>query len=148
MSTPSMAYAIGASAAGGAVLMVAYALFCGIGPIAGIPATIIGLVNIGFAASHLRSTTMDKPCVDEHSADGWAVPWEDGLGHVRWQPQRPDGTLLWVDYDREWATNKKGFITYEKPEFYRSRRRAERVAMKAERHAIKARNARFRQVQS
>ena len=139
-----MAYAIGASAAGGAVLMVAYALFCGIGPVAGIPATIIGLVNIGFAASHLRSTTMDRPCVDEHSADGWAAPWEDGLGHVRWQPQRPDGQRLWVD-DREWDANER-FFTYAQPMLYRSQRRAARIAMKAERHAIKAHNARFRQV--
>ena len=95
MTTPGTVYVVGASAAGGAVLMVAYALCCGIGPIAGIPVTVVGLVNLGLAASYLRSFSMPETYNDEHSADGWAVPWQDGLGRTHWQPCAPDGVRAW-----------------------------------------------------
>lgn len=26
---------------------------------------------------------------------GLAVPWQDGLGRTRWQPQHPDGVRAW-----------------------------------------------------
>ena len=79
----------------------------------------------------------------------WAVEWKDGLGHVRWQPQRPDGQRLWVGRlwvdGREWDANER-FFAYAQPLLYRSQRRAARIAMEAERRAMKAHNARFRQV--
>lgn len=128
------AYPLAASAAGGAALMVAYALFCGIGPIAGIPVTVVGLVNIGFAASYLRSFSMPETYNDEHSADGWAVPWRDGRGRVRWQPQRPDGRRPWLRDERYYPTDLGWYAAIEDyegafgPLLFRSRWQAERMA--------------------
>ena len=85
----SIAYSIGASAAGGAALAVSYALTFSISPLVGIPVAAVGIANIILAASSLRNTTPET-CTDEHSADGWAVPWKDRRDRVRWQPQRPE----------------------------------------------------------
>ena len=67
--------------------------------------------------------------------------WLDRCARICWQQQRPDGQLLWADFRlRTWDANKQ-VVTYKVPKLYRSKARAERVAMRA--HA-----AEFKQVES
>ncbi len=131
MTGRSIAYSIGASAAGGAALAVSYALTFGISPLAGIPVAAVGIANIILAAHAL--TVPEEPCADQHSADGWAVPWRDGRGRVRWQPQRPDGRRPWLRDERYYPTDLGWYAAIEDyegafgPLLFR-RRQAERVA--------------------
>lgn len=73
---------------------------------------------------------------------GHATEWKNGLGRSRWQPETADGKRRWL----EEVTDISGFPTYFvpvwehpiksaglEPSLYRSRRRAKRVARRAER---------------
>lgn len=125
-------YPLTASAAGGAALAVSYALAFGISPLVGIPVAAVGIVNIILAAQALA--VPDESCADQHSADGWAVPWKDGRDRVRWQPQRPDGRRPWLRDERYYPTDLGWYAAIEDyegafgPLLFRSRWQAERMA--------------------